>query len=167
MRRAVSCAFTGHRPASLPWGEAEDDPGCLALKARLDALLEEVYGQGFRHFLCGMAKGADLYFCESVLRLRRAHPDVMLEAAVPFPGQSERWSARDRARYRDLLAQCDLETLIQHFHSPGCMQRRNRYMVDHAGLLIAVFNGSPAASGTLNTIHYAMEQGVRVELLEV
>ena len=167
MDRTVSCAFTGHRPASLPWGEAEDDPRCLALKEKLDKCLKEAYDAGCRHFLCGMAKGADFYFCEAVIKLRDEHPDIKLEAAVPFPGQSERWSKKDQERYRALLAQCDLETLIQQFHSQGCMQRRNRYMVDHAGRLIAVFNGDPRASGTLNTIHYAFQQGVKVDVLEV
>lgn len=167
MDRSVSCAFTGHRPASLPWGEAEDDPRCLALKARLDGLLEQAYKEGCRHFICGMAKGADFYFCEAVLKLRQSHPDIKLEAAVPFPGQSDHWSRADRERYQALLARCDLETLIQQFHSPTCMHRRNRYMVDHASRLIAVYNGDPKGSGTLGTIHYALQQGVKVDILEV
>ena len=167
MDRGASCAFTGHRPASLPWGEAEGDPRCLALKARLDELLDQVYAEGCRHFICGMAKGSDFYFCEAVLKLRRTHPEIKLEAAVPFPGQSSRWSRADRERYQKLLTQCDLETLIQQFHSPGCMHRRNRYMVDHASRLIAVYNGQPTGSGTLSTIHYALRQGLKVDVLEV
>lgn len=165
MRRSVSCAFTGHRPESLPWREDESDPRCLALKRRLYQALERAYDKGYRHFICGMAKGADVYFCEAVIRLRDAHSDVTLEAAVPFPGQSDRWSRADKERYQRLLSQCDLETLIQQAHSPGCMHRRNRYMVDHAGLLIAVFNGQPRGSGTLSTLNYAMLQGVETDIL--
>ena len=32
--RPVSCCFSGHRPAKLPWGENEDDPdnGLVILK---------------------------------------------------------------------------------------------------------------------------------------
>jgi uncharacterized phage-like protein YoqJ len=40
------------------------------------------------------------------------------------------------------------------------MQRRNRYMVDHASLLIAVFDGQ--SGGTQNTIQYAMERGLEI-----
>lgn len=167
MDRAASCAFTGHRPGSLPWGEDEGDPRCLALKARLDELLRQTYQEGCRHFICGMARGADFYFCEGVIALRQTFDDIVLEAAVPFAGQSSRWSRKDQERYRRLLAQCDLETLIQQYHSPTCMQRRNRYMVDHAGRLIAVYNGQPSASGTLNTIQYAFQQGLKVDILEV
>lgn len=167
MDRAASCAFTGHRPASLPWGENEQDPRCLELKTRLDEALARAYQMGYRHFLCGMAKGADFYFCESVIRLRKEHPDVTLEAAVPFPGQSQRWNARDRERYDRLLSLCDMETMIQQSYSAGCMHRRNHYMVDHAGRLIAVFNGEPAKSGTLGTLHYALKQGIPTDILEV
>lgn len=167
MDKTVTCAFTGHRPAALPWGENEEDPRCLALKKRLDEAVERAYERGFRHFICGMAKGADAYFCEAVIDLRRRHADVTLEAAVPFPGQSDHWNRTDRDRYGRLLNQCDMETLIQQSYSPTCMHRRNRYMVDHAGLLIAVFNGRPQGSGTLGTLHYALKNGVQTDVLEV
>ena len=69
--RQVSCCFTGHRPGKLPWRYDEEDPRCAALKKRIFDAAEAAYQEGFRHFLCGMALGCDLYFCESVLRLRR------------------------------------------------------------------------------------------------
>lgn len=167
MARTMTCTFTGHRPGTLPWGDNELDPGCVAIKKRLDEAVEDVYAQGFRHFICGMARGADFFFCEAVIKLRARHPDVRLEAAVPFPGQSVRWSAADRARYARLLKECDLETLIQQSYSVTCMQRRNRYMVDHADCIIAVYNGDPKGSGTLGTLNYALNQGLKIVLLEV
>ena len=42
----------------------------------------------------------------------------------------------------------------------GCFQRRNEWMVDHAGRVIAVFNGEKG--GTKNTIDYAERQNVPV-----
>ena len=91
MDRATTCCFTGHRPNKLPWGEDERAPRCLALKARLAELLEDCYRQGYRHFICGMAQGADMYFGEAVLALREKHPDVTLEAAIPCEEQAARW----------------------------------------------------------------------------
>lgn len=165
--RAITCAFTGHRPAALPWGEREEDPRCLELKKRLSEAVLRAYNQGFRHFICGMAKGSDFYFCEAVLALRQDRENVVLEAAVPFPGQSQRWNMADRRRYDYLLSRCDLETLIQQSYTPTCMHRRNRYMVDHASRLIAVYNGQPGGSGTLGTLSYALREGLDTEILEV
>ena len=58
----TTCCFTGHRPAKLPWGTNEKDPRCLALKEELTSRLEGIYEAGYRHFICGMAEGCDMYF---------------------------------------------------------------------------------------------------------
>ena len=83
--RQSACCFTGHRPGKLPWRYNEEDLRCVSLKARIADAVEAAYQEGFRHFLCGMALGCDLYFCECVLRLRQMHPDVTVEAAIPCP----------------------------------------------------------------------------------
>lgn len=158
--RQMSCSFTGHRPEKLPWGDNEADERCERLKQRLYAAVLAAYEQGFRHFLCGMARGCDFWFCEAVLRLREIHNDVSLEAVIPFPGQADRWSEADRARYGRLLACCNYETVVQEEYSAGCMHRRNRYLVDHATMLIAVHDGLPG--GTQKTIAYAMKRGIEI-----
>ena len=134
--RQAACCFTGHRPGKLPWRYNEEDLRCVSLKARIADAVEAAYQEGFRHFLCGMALGCDLYFCECVLRLRQMHPDVTVEAAVPCPSQ------------------------VSACYTPACMQRRDRYMVDHAALLIAAFDGSPG--GTRYTVEYAMRRGLEI-----
>lgn len=154
------CTFTGHRAGKLPWGYNESDPRCRKLKKTLFDTVEAVYESGFRRFICGMAEGCDLYFCEAVLLLREEHPDVSLEAAVPFAGQAERWGAAEQARYEDLLSRCDTVTVLQEHYSPGCMMKRNRYMVDHADLIIACYDGK--TGGTLNTLRYAIERDVQI-----
>ncbi len=165
MDRKESCCFTGHRPEKLPWGSRESDPRCLKLKAQLQNAVETAFSQGYRHFICGMARGTDLYFGEAVLQLRREHPEITLEAAIPFPGQADRWHKAEQARYAALLSQCNDESLVQHSYTPGCLQRRNRYLVDHASLLIAAYNGK--GGGTLYTLSYAMQQGLEVVVLDI
>lgn len=165
MRRETTCCFTGHRPDKLPWGADESAAGCLALKARMVQELELAYEQGYRHFISGMARGCDLYFCEAVLDLRTRRPGVSLEAAIPCEEQARRWPERERNRYFRLMEACDLETMVQKNYSAGCMQRRNRYMVDHAALLIAAFDGQ--LGGTMYTITYAMRAHVQVVILDV
>lgn len=158
--KQYTCCFTGHRPAKLPWGENESDLRCLALKARLRAAAESAVIEGSRHFICGMAEGCDQYFCEVILELRDRYPDITLEAALPCPTQADRWSEASRERYLSLLSRCDFETMVQEKYSPGCMQRRNRYMVDHSSLLIAAHDGLPG--GTRSTIEYALRCGIPV-----
>ena len=102
---------------------------------------------------------------QAVLSLREARGDVSLEAAVPCPTQADGWPEEDRARWRRLLEACDLETMVQDHYTPGCMLRRNRYMVDRSSLLIAAFDGSKG--GTLYTITYAMKRGIEVEIIDV
>ena len=166
MDRAATCCFTGHRTERLPWGERENDPRCLALKDRLDEALARAWADGYRHFVCGMARGADLYFCEAVLALRQIHPEVTLEAAIPFQGQADHWPELDRRRRAILLTQCDYETMVQHHYTAGCLARRNRYMVDRSSLVLAIYDGQPGG-GTMQTLHYAMRQGVETVILEI
>lgn len=160
-----SCCFTGHRPEKLPWGYDEQDPRCLKLKEELACHVEGVYLALCRHFICGMARGCDLYFAEAVLQLREKYPDVTLEAAIPCDTQANGWSMAEQRRYEHLMAECDEVTFVAHAYSPGCMQRRNEYMVDSSSVLIAVYNGT--AGGTMNTILYARRKGLKVITIEI
>ena len=164
--RPVTCCFTGHRPEKLPWGDDEADPRCRALKRKLADAVEAAYEEGMRHFICGMARGCDLFFAEAVLALRERRGDVTLEAAVPHCAQAASWPPEDRLRRQRILAVCDLETLIQERYSPGCMLRRNRYMVDRSVRLIAVYNGVPKG-GTFQTLQYAMKKGLSIHILDL
>jgi len=165
MYRESTCCFSGHRPEKLPWGTDEGDAGALALKGRIAQALDTAYRDGYRHFICGMARGCDLYFCEAALALRDRREGVSVEAAIPCPDQAARWSARDRARWENLVKRCDYEMMVQHQYSQGCMHRRNRYMVDRSSRLIAAFDGS--SGGTRYTVAYAMRQGLDIVKLEI
>ena len=164
MNRETTCCFTGHRPEKLPWREDEGDPRCLELKARLAGAVEAAYEKGMRHFLCGMARGADFYCCEAALALRERRPGVTVEAVIPCEEQAARWRERDRERWFSLVERCDNETMLQHHYDRGCMLRRNRYLVDHSAMLIAVYDGM--LGGTMYTISYAMKRGLDVVTLD-
>ncbi len=164
-RLKPACSFTGHREAKLPWFGNESDERCINLKTRIFDAAESVYRAGITHFICGMATGCDMYFCEAVLELREQHPDITLEAAIPWDGQSEGWSTVLKQRYTRLVEDCDYYTLVQQSYTPDCLMRRNRYMVDNAAVLIAAFNGRPG--GTMSTMHYAMRRGLEIIELSI
>ncbi len=52
---------------------------------------------------------------------------------------------------------------MQRQYTPDCLRKRNRYMVDHAEIVLAVWNGSP--SGTSQTVWYARETGKPVWII--
>ncbi|MPM06174.1 hypothetical protein SDC9_52470 [bioreactor metagenome] len=106
-----------------------------------------------------------MYFCETVLELRKDMDGITLEAAIPCEEQAVQWKERDRKRYYNLIEQCDFETMVQHHYDRQCMQRRDRYMVDNSSLVIAVYAG--VLGGTMYTITYAMRQGLELIMLEI
>jgi len=163
MHKQKSCAFTGHRASKLPWKGDESDSRCIALKERIFDAVESVYKSGVTHFLCGMATGGDMYFCEAVFELREEYADVSIEAAIPYEGQSNKWDEGTRHRYERLISECDYQTVVQKNYTPDCMMRRNRYMVDNASVLIAAYDGRPG--GTMSTILYAIRSGL--EIIEI
>ena len=164
IRKQNTCCFTGHRAQKLPWGTREDDPRCAGLKIRLYDQLEELYDRGIRHFICGMAQGSDLLFCEEALKLRQDKGDITVEAALPCPEQSGRWLPGQQARYRELLAACDFVTCLSQSYTADCMRRRNEYMVDKSCILLAVYSGR--YGGTMQTVNYAARCGLEVIRLE-
>ena len=56
--KTKKCAFTGHRPQSLPFGFNEADERCIALKQKLrDEIIRQIEENGVTHFITGMAIG--------------------------------------------------------------------------------------------------------------
>ena len=111
MEHGKSCCFSGHRPSKLPWGYDESDPRCVEFKEKLAAVIGAVYDSGIKHFICGMALGCDMYCAEAVIRLKKMHSDVTLQAAVPYRGQADSWNEYNRLRYDRIVDNCDEVTV--------------------------------------------------------
>lgn len=157
------CAFTGYRPQKLPFGFNESDPSCVALKAELYRRIEALIGQGYAHFLSGGAMATDTWAAEAVLKLKDKYPWIVLEMVSPFDGQADRWSAEYKARHDHLFDEADIVTMISHAYTNSCLFRRNRYLVDNADLLLAVYDGQ--SGGTAMTVEYAQTMGISVECI--
>lgn len=139
------CAFTGYRPQKLPFGFNEADPACSTLKATLFWKIEALIGQGYAHFLSGGAMATDTWAAEAVLELKAKYPWIILEMVSPFDGQADRWNEGYRMRHDRLFAEADIVAVIGHAYTKSCMFRRNRYLVENADLLLAVYDGLPGA----------------------
>ena len=121
-----NCVFTGHR-----------DLGDDFSKSRLKKTIEGLIKEGVENFYNGMAIGFDLIAAECVLSLRKKHPQVKLIACVPCYGQEKYFSETDKRRYVKILKKADeTVTLADHYYQ-GCMQNRDKYMVEKADVMIA------------------------------
>lgn len=158
-----TCCFTGHRPQSFPWKYHEGDLRCIALKYRLKReIIKAIKQDGIRHFLTGMALGVDTWAADIVLALQKRWP-ITLECVIPCKNQEAKWHRENQEHYRAILSQCNKVTVLQEYYTRNCFEKRNRYMVDHSDLVIAVWNGSP--SGTGSTVTYAKAQGKAIRVL--
>ncbi|MEG1611787.1 MAG: SLOG family protein [Alistipes sp.] len=144
-------AFTGHRTYN---GKSD---------TALFAMVQQLYDEGFRNFMSGMAVGFDLAAAAAVVILRNLHPDVRLVCAVPFEGQERRFSSTDKARYCALLAQANEVIYLCENYCPECYALRNNLLVDCATVIVAWFDGS--AGGTRQTVQRARRVGLRIENL--
>lgn len=156
-----ACAITGHRPQKLPWGEDEADNRCVELKKTLTSQIDELVRDGVTDFLSGMAEGVDTWAALTVLDLREEHPGVKLHCILPCTTQAIKWSAPAQEKYRSILKQADSIVYVSREEHRGCMLERNRFLVSHADLLLAV--GTPTGrSGTAATMRYAQKLGRRI-----
>jgi len=163
--KRLSCAFTGHRPKSFPWKNDESDPRCAALKAALAEQIQALAGRGVTDFLSGMAEGTDLWCAEIVLALRQERPALKLHCILPCKEQADQWSPPSQERYRAILDQADSVVYVNRASRKNCMLERNRFLVEYAGILLAVYNGAPR-SGTGATVRRARKTGREIILID-
>ncbi|MBE7024728.1 MAG: DUF1273 domain-containing protein [Ruminococcaceae bacterium] len=149
---AYSCCFTGHRMI-----RREDFDGVLdSLRHALPIFADS----GVNEFICGGALGFDTLAAQEVLRLKKDFPLVRLSLVLPCKDQSARWTAAQKETYASILEKADHTECLFDKYVPGCMQMRNRRMVDRSHVCIAYYTGRPG--GTDYTVKYAKEKGVRL-----
>lgn len=146
------CCFTGHRPEKLKYSEEE-------IKPLLADAIDRAIADGYTTFITGIAPGTDIWAAELVLEKKKQNDELCLICAVPHPGFVRRKSAREAKRYSSIIRHADRIPTICSRYSSACYRRRNKFMVDMSGLVIAVWSGVP--SGTKNTINYAAQKDVR------
>ena len=136
----------------------------LKLKHKLKNEIINAIQFGYNHFITGMALGTDILCAKIVLKLKKKH-DIKLECAIPCLNQTERWTNSDKKNYEIIINQADIKTYVSDKkYYNGCMQKRNRYMVDNSSLIIAHFNGS--TGGTKQTIDYAKSKNKKIIIIE-
>lgn len=146
------CAFTGHR-------QMEENFDLFRFEEVLTSYIEE----GYTTFLCGMAVGFDTVAAELVIKLKKIFSEIKLIACIPCEGQSRYFASADKRRYENILKSCDEVKVLNDRYYKGCMQARDRYMVDNCQLLIAYKRVN--SGGTYYTLNYALSQNKRICLI--
>lgn len=141
-------AFTGHRDAA-----AVD-------KDRLVFVVKQLYTEGYRIFMSGMAEGFDMFAAEVVLALKDELPEIKLLCVIPFEGHISKVGSANRQRYNAICASADeVITLAPEYHEKAYYER-NDYLVDSADAMICYYSGK-RRSGTGYTVTAALKKRIR------
>lgn len=147
-----TCCFTGHR--NIPQEEKE------AMTSRLEEIIARLFQAGITRFVAGGAMGFDTLAAQAVLRLRQKYPEIQLLLALPCRSQTRGWSAEHIAQYEAIKAQANDVVYTAQDYSRGCMQKRNRYMVDNSSVCVCYC--TRGKGGTAYTVRYAEKKGLPV-----
>lgn len=150
--RAQTCCFTGHR--DIPQDQEQE------IRRRLEGVLRCLIEKGIRYFGSGGARGFDLMAADVVLQLKKEFPHIRLIMVLPCRDQTRGWKGEDIRHYERILTQADKVVYLQEKYSPGCMQKRNRHLVDHSSVCVAYCTRN--TGGTAYTVRYAFEKDVKI-----
>jgi uncharacterized phage-like protein YoqJ len=149
--------FTGHRPDKL--GGYEPNPLQDWVRDRVANIIYRAINKGYFRFICGGALGLDWIAAEQVIEITQEKPKVELILALPFKGYNSKWPLKTIERF-ELEIESNADKVIyicDPGYAPWKMQKRNEWMVDNSGGVIATWDGSEG--GTANAYRYAREKG--------
>jgi uncharacterized phage-like protein YoqJ len=99
------------------------------------------------------ALGFDTEAALVVLRLQEVHPQVKLILVLPYPAQSEKWTAEQRTVCENIKSRAEKIVYIDENYSRGCFHIRNRMLVDEAA--VCVDYHTKQEGGTAYTVGYS------------
>ena len=158
------CCVTGHRPKGFPFPYDLNNNYFITYLDILKNTVEELMYEGYTHFISGMADGVDLDFASSVDDLSNNFEEIIFESALPYPLYTPVNPTEDDMVRNILVGRSQKITVVSPKYFNGCMQKRNRYMVDKSDLVLAVWNGEKRG-GTWYTINYALKKGKPVRYI--
>ena len=145
INQARTVAITGHRVL-------QEDFNVDKLKK----LLTELINKDFNTFLVGMALGFDTV-CFQVLEELRKEYDIKIIACIPCLRQDYKFNFKQKQEYERMVNSADEKIILSENYYSGCMQKRNRFMVDNSCAVLAYIKRD--FGGTANTINYAKKSG--------
>ncbi len=109
----------------------------------------------------------DIWAGKMVLEQREIFPDLKIKliCVSPFENEIKRRRGTDLEDYIMLRDSCDEFITLGKEYNKYCFNRRNEYMVDRSGYVIAAL--SDYKSGTYSTVRYARKLGREVHVIDL
>lgn len=149
-----TCCVTGHR--DIPAEQVGH------IKKSLEQEVDRAISDGFTCFISGFADGVDRLFAEIIVERIAKTPALKLIAAIPYRRRLDTLQKSEQTKALiDLCA--EIYIAAEEYH-PSVYAKRNRYMVERSGRVIAVYDGREKG-GTVGTIR--LTHTMKKELREI
>ncbi len=109
-----------------------------------------------------LGDGMHRFYCALALNIETAYVLVTHKCELPFPGVPQVWENISEAP-KQLPVQCNFD--VSRDYHKKCMMERNKFMVNHADILLAVCREIPR-SGTEATINYARKMSREIIIID-
>lgn len=147
-----TCCFSGHR--NIEASQKEN------LKAALKERITALYDRGVTRFAAGGALGFDTLAALSVLEIKEEFEDIELILILPCKNQTKGWRQSDIDLYEKIKGMSDEVVYTSENYFRGCMQVRNRALVDMSDYIICFLKQN--SGGTFYTVNYAHKKGLTI-----
>lgn len=151
--REKTVCFTGHRKIPL---EKKDE-----ITRRLKETLIQLINRGYLYFGAGGALGFDTMAEQAVLSLKEEYPQIKLILVLPCKSQANAWSTEDKEVYMEIIRKADKVVYTSQEYFRGCMQKRNRHLVDFSSVCVCYLTKD--TGGSAYTVRYAISKGLSIE----
>ena len=148
VRNMKSCFFIVHREASSE-----------LLPILTQVVEKHISEYGVTEFIVGGYGGFDHLAAKAVISLKQQYPQITLSLLIPYhPAERpiETPPGFDNTYYPPGMEKVPRKLAIV---------RANRYMVDHADRIIAIYNGN-GRGGTAYTVEYARRMGREIIIID-
>ncbi len=146
-----TCCFTGHRNLNS---------NTTLLKQKLKLQIIELIKDGYIYFGAGGARGFDTIAAKTILELKSIYPKIKLILVLPCLNQTKGWNKKDIIAFEALKRKADKIKLLSKNYYDGCMQARNRHLVNNSSVCLCYLEKS--YGGTFYTVAYAKRNGLKI-----
>lgn len=130
------------------------------LMSRIDVVVRNLIGKGYTEFVSGGSLGFSMLASRVIVGLKKEYPQIRLHLVLPCRTQTKGWNWFDVETFQSILSNADSVKYISNRYRKGCMQKRNRRVVDMSSVCVCYLTHS--ISETAYTVSYASSKGLKI-----